>query len=230
MQLLFPIRRDATGWPRHGLVQRVMSRGCELRTVPNLLGRVIPEPVLIRLVALDNGMASRSGVVAGVLGWRRVAAADVTAFGATTQVKPPAIRGEARDAAGAAGRDRGIDLVHRHLGKPARCPCPSRKHEWRDREQPATGFAQLGLAFRVKAGHVGARVADAPGPQPTSSARWPSRTPARSAIWGDSKTEYRPMKRSYASAGTSKLTESVLEVRVGCCGSDGRRCPDRTGA
>ena len=70
VQLLFPIGRDATGGSWHGLVQRVMSRGCQLRTVPELLGSVIPEPVLIRLEALDYGMARRSRVLAGVLRWR----------------------------------------------------------------------------------------------------------------------------------------------------------------
>ena len=33
----------------------------------------------------------------------------------------------------------------------------------------------------------------APGPQPTSSTRWPLRTPAKSTICGASKREYRPM-------------------------------------
>jgi len=69
MQLPFPIGRDATGRSRHGLVQRVMSRGRQLRTVPELLGGVIPEPVLLRLVGLDDAMARFRRVVAGVLGW-----------------------------------------------------------------------------------------------------------------------------------------------------------------
>ena len=45
----------------------------------------------------------------------------------------------------------------------------------------------------------------APGPQPTSSTRWPAATPARSASCGASSTEYRPMNRSYASAATAKV-------------------------
>ena len=36
----------------------------------------------------------------------------------------------------------------------------------------------------------------APVPQPTSSARWPSATPARSASWGARRTEYLPMNES----------------------------------
>ena len=35
----------------------------------------------------------------------------------------------------------------------------------------------------------------APGPHPTSSTRWPSRTPARPANWAASGSEYRPINR-----------------------------------
>ena len=54
----------------------------------------------------------------------------------------------------------------------------------------------------------------APGPQPTSSTRWPARTPAKSASCGESCVEYRPMKRSYASAATSKLTSATVRRRA----------------
>ena len=50
----------------------------------------------------------------------------------------------------------------------------------------------------------------APGPQPTSSTRWPPDTPARSASCGASGAEYLPMNRSYASASTSKLIARSL--------------------
>ena len=76
----------------------------------------------------------------------------------------------------------------------------------------------------------------APGPQPTSSARWPSRTPARSASCGDSRREYLPMKRSYASAATSKLIgrdarwrprrrSGCPRGRRGCAAARSRRSP-----
>ena len=49
----------------------------------------------------------------------------------------------------------------------------------------------------------------APGPQPTSSTRWPARTPARSANSGESRREYLPMNPSYASAATSNPMREV---------------------
>src|SRR3954451_1172673 len=70
-------------------------------------------------------------------------------------------------------------------------------------------------------------VVSAPGPQPTSSTRWPGPTPARSANCGVRRTEYLPMKRSYESAATAKLTVTLchawpwtiaLRSRAGCRG------------
>ena len=65
----------------------------------------------------------------------------------------------------------------------------------------------------------------APGPQPTSSVRCPATTPARSAICAASPTEYRPMKRSYASAATLNpiVTRTDARLRRGRRGRPGSR-------
>src|SRR5690348_15408547 len=82
----------------------------ECRTVKKLLARVIPEPVLTGLEALDDGMTAVGRMPAGVLGRRRVAAADVTAGRTTPKVEPPASRCEALEAACAARQRTGVDL------------------------------------------------------------------------------------------------------------------------
>jgi len=81
------------------------------RTLTVLLDGIAPEPVLAWLEALNERVAGILRMPAGVLGWRRVAAPDVAARGATPEVEPPAIGGEALDAARSAGRDRRVDLV-----------------------------------------------------------------------------------------------------------------------
>src|SRR5262245_21810851 len=49
------------------------------------------------------------------------------------------------------------------------------------------------------------RAVNAPGPQPTSSTLSPSPTPAKATNTSARGSAYRPMKRAYASAATSKL-------------------------
>ena len=101
----------APGQYRRRLIERMVTRRRELRTAEVLLPRVIPEPGLARLVALDDRMLDVERMAARVLRGRRVAAADVAAMGAPAQVEPPATGCQALDAAGTARRDRGIDVV-----------------------------------------------------------------------------------------------------------------------
>lgn len=75
-----------------------------------LVPGVVVEPVLVRLVALDNGMPERPGVPAPVLGWGGIATADVAAARTAAQVEPPASTLETLHAAIAARRYRGIDI------------------------------------------------------------------------------------------------------------------------
>jgi hypothetical protein len=100
VQLLLPFIGYAAGWSRHGLVAGVMPRRSQDGAVVDVfIGLVVPEPVLARLVALDNRMLRISGVVTGMLRWRRVAATDMTAVRTAAEVEPPASRSEALDAA-----------------------------------------------------------------------------------------------------------------------------------
>src|SRR5436190_12156300 len=109
VQQSLPAWGDPAGGARHGLLQRVVPRRDQLRTLEKLLGRVVPEPILAGLEALGDGMAGSGGVAACMLRGRRVAAADVAAAGAAAEVKPPAPRGEAFHASRAARRHRWID-------------------------------------------------------------------------------------------------------------------------
>lgn len=51
------------------MVERMVAGRGKLGTVPELLRRVIPEPLLARLIALDDRMPCVSGMVACVLRW-----------------------------------------------------------------------------------------------------------------------------------------------------------------
>jgi hypothetical protein len=85
-----------------------------------LLAGVVPEPGLAGLEALDDRMAGVRRVMAGVLGWRRVAAADMTAASASTEVEPPAAGRQAFDAAGPAGLCRRVKEWRRIAHRPPR--------------------------------------------------------------------------------------------------------------
>jgi hypothetical protein len=67
VQTILPVRRHTTIGPGNRLVQRVGERRCEVRTVDEVLGDVIEEPVLFGFEAANNRMAGIDGVMAGVL-------------------------------------------------------------------------------------------------------------------------------------------------------------------
>jgi hypothetical protein len=69
VEVTLPVPGHPTRGSRHRLVERVVKRRSEGRPLDVLLGTVVPEPVLGRLVALDDRMARFSGVATGVLGW-----------------------------------------------------------------------------------------------------------------------------------------------------------------
>src|SRR5439155_26117000 len=101
------------------LVERMMAGRSQVRTVEDLVTRVVVEPILARLVAADDRVPGRDRVVTRVLRGRGVAAPDVPAAGAAPEVEPPAIRCEAFRAAGTARRYLRIDdlfVRHRLLG------------------------------------------------------------------------------------------------------------------
>src|SRR5258708_28153763 len=89
LELIFPIRWDAPLWSRRRLVEGWRSRRRQPGAVERLSGSIIPEPVLTRLEACYDKVASLAKVRSGVLVWRRIATADVAAFGAAPQMEPP---------------------------------------------------------------------------------------------------------------------------------------------
>src|SRR5258706_10492950 len=88
VEVIFPIRGDAPLWSRRRLVKGPRSRRRQPGAVERLSGCIVPEPVLTRLEACYDKVASLAKVRSGVLVWRRIATADVPAFGAAPQMEP----------------------------------------------------------------------------------------------------------------------------------------------
>jgi hypothetical protein len=86
-----PIRRDATSRSGRGLIDRVMLGIRQRRAFVELLGGVIPKPILPWLKAPDHAVASFLGVLGGVLVRRGVATADRATLGAASEMKPPRV-------------------------------------------------------------------------------------------------------------------------------------------
>src|SRR5262249_3786001 len=100
-----PVRRHRALRARHPLPDWMTVGRRERRTFDELTRAVVVEPVLARLEALDHGVAACLSVARRVLGGRVVAAADVTARRAASEVQPPAARGHALLTALAARQD-----------------------------------------------------------------------------------------------------------------------------
>src|SRR5438552_10908746 len=86
-----------------------MAERSQLRPIQEVLGRVVPEPVLAGLVTLDDFVAGIGRMATCVLGRRRITATDVAAARAATQVKPPASGSDAIRVARTARRHRLMD-------------------------------------------------------------------------------------------------------------------------
>src|SRR5215469_18201069 len=117
MQVTLPVPGDPAGRTGYRLIEGMMiGRGqVRARGVHPVL-RVAPEPVFARLEALDQRVAGRGRVPAGVLRWRGVTAADVAALRTAAQMEPPSPTGVALNAPGPAGRGRSVDpLLCCHL-------------------------------------------------------------------------------------------------------------------
>jgi hypothetical protein len=67
VQVSLPVSWHAAARSWYRLVQRVMQGWSQVRTGEVLLGRVVPEPVLARLVASDDRVPRVGRVAAGVL-------------------------------------------------------------------------------------------------------------------------------------------------------------------
>src|SRR5689334_24196813 len=117
VEMLLPVVRHTPARPWNRLVDRVMLRRRQPRPLVVVVGVVVPIPVLARLEALHERMTGVLGVLGGVLGRRLITAADVPALGTAPEMEPPAVGGQALDAASAARRHRGVDgtcVCHRH--------------------------------------------------------------------------------------------------------------------
>ena len=94
-----PVWRDPTGRTGGGLVDRMVVGRSQPRSIERALRHEVPEPVLAGLEALRDAVARLVGVPAGMLGRRRVTAADMATGRAASEVEPPAAARGAFDAA-----------------------------------------------------------------------------------------------------------------------------------
>src|SRR5580698_2351379 len=88
---------------------RVRSR--KLRAGAEFLFTIVVKPPLARLEAGDYRMTCSDAMFPCMLAWRTIAAADVTAFCASAQMKPPSARGRAFDATRSAWLGRWVDAI-----------------------------------------------------------------------------------------------------------------------
>ena len=106
-------QRFPVGWhpprrARHRLVSGMRLRRGQARTFEEVFRAIVPEPPFSRLEA---GNAGRVMMLCRVLIGRSIAAADMTAFGTSAQMEPPAARRPTFHAAGTARLGQGIDAV-----------------------------------------------------------------------------------------------------------------------
>jgi hypothetical protein len=99
VQEAFPLWGYPAGGSRYGLFCRMRGRAVELRALKSFSRSVIVEPVLARFEAADNRVPCGGVVLRCMLAWRSIAAADVTALGASAEMQPPSVRCQAFDAA-----------------------------------------------------------------------------------------------------------------------------------
>src|SRR4051812_4552410 len=114
VEVVLPVRRyGAVGaWGR--LVGRMALVAGQHGAVVRLVVAVVPEPVLPRLEAGDQRVTGLLPVRGGVLGGRGVAAADVPALGAPSQVEPPPPGVETLHTAGTRRCDGRVDPLGAH--------------------------------------------------------------------------------------------------------------------
>jgi hypothetical protein len=79
------------------------------------LGLEVPKPPFTRFEALHDGMPGGLEMLARVLVWRAVAAADVAAFRTAAKMKPPVARGQALHASSTTWRNVGVNACNLFL-------------------------------------------------------------------------------------------------------------------
>lgn len=83
----------------------------KLRAGEGFLSAVVVKPMLAWLEARDYWVTCGSVVLRCMLTWGTIAAADVTAFGASAKMQPPFARGHAFDATCSAWLGRCVDTI-----------------------------------------------------------------------------------------------------------------------
>jgi hypothetical protein len=114
-QKILPVGRNAAGWSRYRLVNRMVERRGEARSFDVFVRAIVPEPVFAWLEAADDGMTGRARMRGRVFLERVVTTPDMTALGAPPQVQPPTTCRETLDAAGSTRRNVRSYVRRRHL-------------------------------------------------------------------------------------------------------------------
>ncbi len=114
MEVFLPVGRHPSRRTGNWLVQGMVLWWEEVRALIHLLVAVVEEPVLTRLEALDERVPAGPCVGRRMLLGRVIAAANMSALGASAKVKPPRAALLALQAAGSAGWH--CDLDTRRLG------------------------------------------------------------------------------------------------------------------
>jgi hypothetical protein len=109
VKLLFPIHGDSAPRSWSGLAQRMRVRRSEPLAFHLAIGLEVPKPTFTWFEALHDGMSCGLEMLACVLRWGAVTAADVSAFRAATKMKPPSVGCDALDASSATWRSRRVN-------------------------------------------------------------------------------------------------------------------------
>ena len=119
MELRFPVLRNLSRRPRHGLILGMPAWRGQFFSGRHPICLKIVKPGFARFETRDNRMAGSVKMLSRMLIGRAVATADVAAHRATPQMQPPISGSEAFDASGSARRNLRIDsiliVLHGHL-------------------------------------------------------------------------------------------------------------------
>lgn len=114
MEEALPVGRHSTRRPGRWLIEWVMLGRSQGGTLVEVTGRIVEEPLLVRLIASNHRMVGMLRVSSGMLTRRGVAATDVPALCAPPQMKPPPSRLETLGASVATRPHARVDRVIRH--------------------------------------------------------------------------------------------------------------------
>jgi hypothetical protein len=110
-QARLPVFGHSSFWSGHWLILRMPPWSGELFSVHHLLSFVAIKPRFSRLETCNDWMAGLLEVSGRVLAGRAVAATDMTALCAPSQVKPPAVRRQTFSTAVSTRHGPGVDAL-----------------------------------------------------------------------------------------------------------------------